>query len=135
MDVTQIAASGMAAAVAQLNASAQNVANAQDQGPLDPASPAAPVAPVSPYQAQQVLQTARKDGGVDTQLARDGKKAQPAYNPSSPFADGAGLVGLPDIDLGLELVNQISAINQFKANVKVFEAGDEATKTLLDIKA
>lgn len=135
MDVMAIAASGMAAAAARLNVSAANTTNAQSEGPLDPAGPAAAVAPVSPYQPQQLLQTPRKDGGVDTQVRREAKRAQPAYNPTSPYADVNGLVGVPAVDLGLELVNQIMAIDQFKANVRVFEAGEKAAKTLLDIKA
>ena len=135
MDVTSIAASGMAAAVARLNVSAANTSGAQSEGPLDPASQVAQTAPVSPYQPQQLIQTARKDGGVDTETRKDSRKAQPAYNPSSPFADASGLVGIPAVDLGLEMVNQIMAIDQFKANVRVFEAGDQATKSLLDIKA
>ena len=135
MDVMSIAASGMAAAMARLNVSAANTTNAGSQGPLDPGSPVAPVAPVSPYQAQQLLQTSRKDGGVATEVRKDSRKAQPAYNPASLFANSQGLVAMPAVDLGLELVNQTLAMDQFKANVRVFEAGDKAMKSLLDIKA
>jgi flagellar basal-body rod protein FlgC len=135
MDVMAIAASGMAAAAARLNVSAANTANAGSAGPLDPASQAAAIAPVSPYQPQQLLQYARKDGGVGTEVRKDTRKAQPAYNPASSFADAQGMVAMPAVDLGLELVNQVMAINAFKANVRVFEAGQQASKSLLDIKA
>jgi flagellar basal body rod protein FlgC len=59
--------------------------------------------------------------------------------PVAPPAKSSNLVqfGPPQdsVDLGLEMVNLTTALDQFKANVRVFEAGDKAMKAVLNIKA
>ena len=113
MGVLAIATSGMQAAVARLDVSASNIANS----PLESAMPAdgghtAPIAPAQPYAPQQVVQFPLADGGVGVQV-------------QSQSGD----------DLGLDLVTQMMALAQFKANAEVFQTGEEAMKSLLSLKA
>ena len=112
MNLFGIATSGMQAATARLNVAASNIANADLSSPtgFDNQGPAA--APAKPFQPKQLVQFSFPDGGVGFQVR--------------PTAVD---------DLGMELVNQIQALDQFKANVKVFETGDQAMKSLLDLKA
>jgi len=50
---------------------------------------------------------------------------------------GAGLSGPPadSVDLSTEMVNLLTAKDQFAANLKSIEAGDQMTKHALDILA
>ena len=141
MSVLSIAMSGMAAATAKLNVSAQNVANSQSYGALPdappPASPTAAPAP-RPYQPQQLLQFSVADSqgaGVATRVEPRQGEAQKAYDPTASFADAQGLVAAPDIDQATEVVDQMQALQSFKANMKVFKAGDEMMAVALNLKA
>ena len=96
--LSSIALSGMNAAQTQLQASANNVANLATPG----------------YRRQEVLQTPRAGGGVQTRVAR----AQ-AVGPS----------------LEADVVAQLQAKNSFLANLAVFKTGSQLTGTLLDEKA
>ena len=113
MDVFAIATSGMQAAVARLDVSASNIVNS----PLESAMSAdgghtAPITAAAPYVPQQVVQFPLADGGVGVQTqAQSGD------------------------DLGLDLVTQMMALEQFKANASVFQTGEDAMKSLLSLKA
>lgn len=128
----KIAASGMAAAMTSLTASASNVANAQTTGPLPGAQSAN--FPGSVYQPAVVIQTTQPDGGVGTTVIRPTSYA-PAYDPSAPYANAQGMVAAPNVDLATEMVNQLSASLAFRANLKVFQAADRNEKTLIDTLA
>ena len=125
-----IAASGMAAAMTSLTASASNVANAQSTGPL-PGAQAANF-PGSVYQPAVVIQTTQPDGGVSATVVRP-TSYTPSYEPTSPVADAQGMVAAPNVDLAGEMVNQLTASLAFQANLKVFQAADRNQKSLLDL--
>jgi len=110
MDVFAIATSGMQAAVAKLDVAASNIANSGDDAPMSATQPAASAA--KPFQPQQASLFSLADGGVGVQTA-------PA----------------PGDDMGLDLVTQMMAIDQFKASANVFQTGEDAMKALLSIKA
>ena len=142
MSIFDIAASGMNAAVARLNVSAQNVVNSQTDGAVraaqavSAATPAADPATPKVYAPMQLVQFSTpfsRGGGVKTRAVST-ERSQTAYDPSSPFADSEGLVAEPDVDPATEALNQIEAVNQFKANIKAFQAADEMSKTLLSLK-
>jgi hypothetical protein len=109
MNVFAIATSGMQAAVAGLEVSADNIAGSAEDSPMIPDG-GSTVAP--PHAAHQLVQFSLADGGVGVQVA-----------PASGD------------DLGLDLVTQMMALDQFKANAQVFQTGEEAMKTLLNLKA
>jgi flagellar hook protein FlgE len=113
MDLTGIAASGMQAAEARLNVAAENIAGSDLQAQADPNSQApASDSQAKPLQALQLVQFSQADGGVGVQVLGQGAE-----------------------DLPLSMIGLTLALNQFKANVKVFETADQETKTLLDLKA
>jgi flagellar basal-body rod protein FlgC len=113
-----IAASGMAAAISSLAASAANVANAQ----------------ISGYQPATVIETPRADGGVTATIIRPPNTIL-SYNPAGPFANAQGMVAVPNIDFAAQMVNQLTASLAFRANAKVFQIAVRNQKSLLDMLA
>ena len=129
-----IAASGMAAAMASLTASASNVANANSAGPAPGFTPVNAQSPASAYQPAVVVETSMAGGGVSATVTRYSPGAILSYDPTAPFADGQGMVAVPNVDFATEAVNQISASVAFQANLKVFQAANRNLDSLLDIK-
>lgn len=129
--VSSIAASGLYAAQARLNASASNVANSQSGG----AAPGAATSsrPLTTYQPVAVDQSSLAGGGVAVSV----RMVQPgyfmAYEPDSPNADAHGMEAMPDVDLGLEAVNQMQASRQYEANLKVLDVANQMQKAALKI--
>lgn len=124
----RIAASGMAAAMTSLAATASNVANAQTTGPVpDGARP-----PEAVYQPAAVIETSLSDGGVSATVIRSSSFSL-SYQPASPYANAQGMVASPNIDLATQMVNQVTASLAFKANAKVFQIAARNQKTLLDM--
>src|SRR3954468_4657287 len=81
----RIAASGMAAAMASLTATASNVANALTTGPVpDGARP-----PENVYQSATVVATSLSDGGVSATVIR-APSCSMSYQPAAPFANAQG---------------------------------------------
>lgn len=99
-----IASSGLAAAQARLDASANNIANVATPN----------------YRPQAVAQTARAEGGVDTQLRQLDAQS----------ADGASTSRLEE-----DLVNQKVALYNFQANVLTLKAEGSMVGSLLDCTA
>ena len=129
-----IAASGMMAAQVQLTASASNVANMQDDGPLPAGAPAAQAA-ASAYQPVTVNQATAPGGGVQTSLSSVTPGTILAYDPSAPFANLQGMVAAPNVDPAAEMVNQLTATIAFKANLAVFKAAESDDKALFETMA
>ena len=122
-----IAASGMAAAMTSLTASASNVANANSSGPAPGFTPVNAPSPASVYQPAVVIETSMAGGGVSATITRS------SPNPTAPFANGQGMVAVPNVDFAAEAVNQLSARVAFQANLKVFQAANRNLDTLLNI--
>lgn len=104
------ALSGMLAAQAQLQASAQRIASA------------APVGPAAPTEATQPSASPS---------APDPATSAPALRPQA-----AGYFFHPepeDVDPAREQVVQMQALSQFKANLQALLAGDQMTRTALEI--
>lgn len=128
--VTSIAASGLNAASARLQASASNIANAQSGGAAPGASAGRARTTFLPVVADQ---SSLANGGVKVDL----RMVQPgyfmAYAPSSPGADKDGMEAMPDVDPAAEAVNQIEARQQFAANLRVIETADQMQGTALKV--
>jgi flagellar basal-body rod protein FlgC len=133
MTVTTIALSGLQAATARLNASASNVANMNTRGAIPTAG--APSAPAVYRPVRAVQTSAGAGGGVAGALIQATPGWSAAYDPSAPFADPAGMVAAPDVDLAAETVEQLDAHSQFVANLRVLQTEDSMLKTLIDRKA
>jgi flagellar basal body rod protein FlgC len=112
MNMLSIAASGMSAAVQRLDVAAQNtVANtASDFAPPAAANGAGPAS--APSLSLGLVQFSLPGGGVGTEVQTQG--------PEDPVMD---------------IVGQMQALEAFKANARVFEAGEKTLDTLLDLKA
>jgi flagellar basal-body rod protein FlgC len=127
--VSAIALSGMRAASLRVQSSASNLANMNDEAPL----PGSGVAGPKPYAPTRVTTVSLGAGGVQAQLQQDPAAYSAAYAPSSPYADPAGMVATPNVDLASEAVGQAEALAQFRASVLTIEAEDRMQKSALNI--
>jgi flagellar basal-body rod protein FlgC len=128
-----IAASGMAAEYDRLTAVASNIANASSVGAI----------PGSAYRAREVVFEAVPAGdyGGPASVGMSGvrvaavvESAEPlpsAYNPGSPFADANGYVTTSNVKPVEEMVNMISAQQDYQANLEAFNVAKSlALRTL-----
>ena len=133
-----IAGSGMSAEAERLSAIASNVANANS----------AVGAGGQPYRAREVVFQAASlqgegddDGNDPTTTGMSGVKVaaivesdaptHPVYDPSSTFADDKGYVQMPNVNPVDEMVNMISAQQDYQANLEAFNVAKTlAVRTL-----
>ena len=136
-DAMNIAVSGMQAAATAMTASASNIANMQNNGPVPATGSETPVpqTPGSVYQPLAVSQASAPGGGVSASLTPSLPGYALAYDPSAPFANLQGMVATPNVDPAREAVNQITAALTYKANIATFKTAEEMEKTLLDATA
>jgi flagellar basal-body rod protein FlgC len=129
-----IAGSGMAAEAERLAAVASNIANANSVG-----TPAG-----APYRAREVVfeaVSAEEDGEPAPAVGMAGvrvagvvESADPlrtAWDPGSVFADANGYVTMPNVNPVEEMVNMISAQQDYQANLEAFNVAKSlALRTL-----
>ncbi|RED51575.1 flagellar basal body rod protein FlgC [Aestuariispira insulae] len=130
IDALNIAVSGLKASSKRVEATASNIANHRTVGEVGTS-----VDENGVYQAVDVVQTSQEQGGTSASFVSRDPKSFLAYDPNSPLANDEGLVEAPNVDLGEELVNLITAENSYKANAKVLEAAAELEEEVLDIKS
>jgi flagellar basal-body rod protein FlgC len=119
--VFDIAGSALAAQSVRLNATASNLANANNLAG----------SPEAVYRAHEpVFQSV--DGGVRVQEVREDQSApQKLYQPGHPLADAEGYVYAPNVNVVEEMVNMISASRSYQSNIEVFNTSkDLALRTL-----
>ena len=133
--ILSIAASGAAAAATRLQVSAENVANANSDGPLPSAGAAAQAQYPAAYNAQQVDQVATPGDGTSAVIVDVQPSTVAAYAPTAPYADSNGEVAQPNVDYANEAVQQATASYTFAANVAVMRVYSQMMQTLLDIQA
>jgi flagellar basal-body rod protein FlgC len=133
-DAMTIAASGMQAATLALASVASNVANADTTGPVPTTPPSQAVAqtPGSVYQPTVAVQSTTSDGGVAASLQPSLPGYNLSYDPQAPYANMQGMIASPNVDLASQVVDQISAVNDFRANLAVFRTASQMYKSLLD---
>jgi flagellar basal-body rod protein FlgC len=134
VDAISIALTGLMAQGTRLAVSASNIANANTIGALP--TLAAPVSTV--YKPLSVSFTALGAGvnngaGVVANVTEDVAGFTPEFNPSSPFADAAGLVAAPAVDIAQQIVNALEAKLLYKAGVGVIKTQKEMNDDLLNI--
>ncbi|WP_047394421.1 MULTISPECIES: flagellar basal body rod protein FlgC [Chitinibacter] len=123
--VFDVAASGMRAQSARLNAVASNLANAESITSSNG----------QPYRAKQVVfqaqpLTASNKQSVGVQVAgviEDQSPPKMVFDPKSPFADANGYVAMPNVNVVDEMTNMISASRSYQTNIDVMNTA----KTLL----
>jgi flagellar basal-body rod protein FlgC len=131
-----IAGSGMAAEAERLTAIASNVANANSIGSTSGTA----------YRAREVVFQAvsANAGGADaTAIGMAGVKVaavvesaaplRTSYDPSSTFADANGYVTMPNVNPVEEMVNMISAQQDYQANLEAFNVAKSLALRTLQI--
>lgn len=129
INAIQIALSGLSAASKKVEASASNVANMLTAGSLDDPENA----PYAPIKTQQEALT-DADGnslGVKAGFVPKTPAFIPSYAPDSPFANGDGLIGVPNVDLAEEAVNMSLAKTAFSAAAKTIQTASAMQEDLL----
>lgn len=141
-DAVSIALSGLRAQQTRLAAGASNIANASTAGTVPEASPSAPASTVADgqsvstvYKPLNVNLTSLATGGVRADVSADPKGYSLIYDPSSPYANGEGMIAAPNVDLTRETVNLLEIKNSYKANLAVLKTQDEMLGELLDTRA
>ena len=125
----------MNAAVRRLEVSASNVANVMSTGALPGADGTLPSGAPQAYAPLDVVQTGTAGGGTQTSVKTSNPSTVATSDPQAPFANQDGQVAAPKVDLSQEMVNQVLAKYSFTANLKVMNADDQMTKTLIDVMA
>ena len=126
--IFSIALSGLNAATRRLEVSAANVANADSTGAL----PDGPGGSPAPFQPLQVTQQPLLTGGTNASIGLLQPTTTMQFQPDAPFADANGLVAAPTVDLTSEALNQIQAVNAYKANLTVLEVADQRDREAID---
>lgn len=120
-----IAGSGMAAESQRLSAVASNLANANSA--IDSGG--------APYRAREVVFEAASPQGGDgapsavgmagvrvAGIVESSAPLRTVYDPGSRFADAKGYVQMPNVDPVEEMVNMISAQQDYQADLDAFNA-------------
>jgi flagellar basal-body rod protein FlgC len=129
--IFSIALSGIVAATRRLEVSAANVANVDSTGALSDATTGSPGTP-APFQPLEVTQQPLLTGGTSASIGLLEPATTTAFQPGAPFANADGLVAAPNVDLAGEALNQIQAVNAYKANLKVLEVADDLEREAID---
>jgi len=132
--ILSIAVSAISAASERLQVSANNVANANSDGPLPSADPAIAAQYPPAYVPQQVEQVATAGGGTRAVVSNVLPSAVPAYDPAAPYADQNGMVAEPNVNYTNEAFQQLTARYDYVFNVYVARVYSRMMKALVDIK-
>ncbi len=132
-----ISASGMSAERLRMEIIANNIANAQSTR-----TPSG-----QPFRRQDVVFAAEPDrpaslgtgqsgrtGGVRTvEIVDDASPYQRLYMPGHPDADGEGYVAFPNVHLPIEMVNLLTAMRPYEANLKAAQAYRQVSEQALSL--
>ena len=125
----EVAASGMAAQLARLNAIASNIANAETTRGPDGAPYRRKVVEFQEVGFQPLLMGSvnafEEDviGGVRVAgVVEDLSEGALVYDPGHPHANEDGYVLMPNVNLTEEMVDMMDARRLFEANASVFQA-------------
>jgi flagellar basal-body rod protein FlgC len=84
------------------------------------------------YRPVRVLQESLANGGVSAKYGAISPSYVIAFNPADLNANGDGLLAMPNVDLAGELINLGVAQRAYEAGLKVIEAEEEMSGSLLD---
>ncbi|MGD9810022.1 MAG: flagellar basal body rod protein FlgC [Sphingobium sp.] len=132
MQAIGTALSGIQASIARLNASANNIANANSNGPLATAGTPSTASSPQVYQPVRISSASLESGGTYTRVVPHTPGFRPVSDPTSPYANAAGMVAAPEVDFVSEMVEQIAAKLAFSANLSVVRTADEMQGRLVD---
>jgi flagellar basal-body rod protein FlgC len=125
----EISASGMSFERLRLDVTAMNLANANSvrdaQGSL--------------YQPLKVIGKANRSFGsyleqaVVPQVVAASQTPRMVHNPNHPLADSQGFVAMPNVNPTDEIINLITAVRGYEANVRAMNAARTMALRALDI--
>lgn len=136
-DVTKIARSGMEMQRARMELVASNLANAQttrtpEGGPYRRRVPIVRATPVEGSSFEGAL--AQRIRGVEvSEVSLDQSPPLMKYEPSHPDADGRGYVAYPNVDPTREMVDLLSAVRSYQANINVVRSASKLKEAALNI--
>ena len=113
--VAAIAQSGIAAATLKLNASASNIANANDTSAVG----------AKGYQPIEVNNAAVPTGGVLAHAVTLKPGTMVIYDPTASAANALGFAQAPEIDPIAEVSNTLAAGRAFAFSVKALKTADD----------
>lgn len=123
-----IALSGLAAASAKISTSAKNVAHSQTTAKYENGEIV-----TGAYKPETVVQTSLATGHVLIDIQQVDRDPVLIYDPDHPSANEEGFVEYPNVSLDEEVVNQIQAKNEYKANLAFLKRAEEIEDSLIDI--
>jgi flagellar basal-body rod protein FlgC len=132
--IGSIAASGMLAAMQRLQVSAENVANANSNGPLPSTTAAVQAQYPAAYTPQQVDQVETAGGGTSAVVSDVEPGTVATSDPTAPYADANGQVASPNVNYANEAIQQVTASYEFAMNALVMRVYSQIMKSLLDIQ-
>lgn len=152
MDYTQsfaISSAGMAVEHARVDVAALNLANANtiqtsggvDFQPLRVIARSVPATNVSPGEFANQVEVGQMDAATPNwqlslpQASVEPNGAQPRlqYEPNNPFANSKGFVTYPGVDTATEMINMMSALRAYEANVAAMNTARTLALKALDI--
>jgi len=136
-DMLDISASGMTAQRVRLDVISNNIANVNTTRTSEG----------GPYQRERVIFQERrvtksfddylresKPGGVKVvSIQKDNSPFKVVYDPTHPDADEEGYVRFPNVNIVTEMVDMISALRSYEANVTAIDAAKSMMSKALDI--
>lgn len=134
VDAISIALTGLTAQKQRLSASASNIANVLTSGKVPEAGGSSTV--YRPLRTQLTpLQSDGQGTGVRADVTSDENGYTVVFDPTSVYANSAGEIAVPNVDLNTEMVNITETKMAFKADLSVIKVAKEMDQALLDILA
>jgi flagellar basal-body rod protein FlgC len=124
-----VAGSGIGAAQTWLNTTAGNIANMDDVTSTDEAA----YGEQTPVFVPSGTVGQVGDGVTVAGIAEGDTTGIVESDPTSPLADAQGLVRVPDVQLGSQMVNMIQAQTDYQANTSVFADAKTAYQSALTL--
>ena len=133
-----ISASGMAVEKLRLDVTAANLANMHSSaaagGQLYRPMQVVARAVALSFSDQMGRVSALADGGVElASLAPQDVAPRMVYEPGHPDADSKGFVAYPGVNQSSEMINMMSALRAYEANVVAMNAAKTMAQRALDI--
>jgi flagellar basal-body rod protein FlgC len=122
------ALSGYQNAAKRIEVSANNIANQFSTVKTDGGESSK-----KPYQPAVVISVSQQEGGVQTEVQPREPATVKRFDPQNPAADESGIADVPNVDVGEEMVNQIIASYDAKANLKAIKIENDLMQQTLDI--
>ena len=125
-----IANSGIDLAQTWINATAGNIANAND------AVSTSEGAYQTQYVEAQPVASSQANGagqGVTSTVVLGDNQGQEELDPPNPLADANGMVRYPDVNMGQQMVNLVMAQTDYQANVSVINQAKTAYQSALQL--